>query len=126
METVLYATTKDYIAPTMLIEELSKCIGIEIEILEYNIYFNGMTGYVIQFKQPISSYPPMIVINYIPLYLYDTNIHFVNSDRIVAKHHHNVLTKHQYCQYEKNLTQGVYKYENYRWVKTMDTPFLYV
>ena len=125
MSNLVYLTTNIYIGPDMLIEHLEEYIGNEVEILEYNSNSNMSTDYVVRFKEnvPKNKYDTTILVEYHAIYVYSNNTRFVNPTMIISKHHNNVITGNQYAQY---INQPVYKYQNYRWVETTDSPFLYL
>ena len=127
MSNLLYITSRDYISPDRLIIHLRKMIGIEPEIIEYNSNYNCTTDYVIKFKENIAEKNGQCVfIQYpeLPVYLYSNNREFTRPSMLLAKHHYNLITGNQYTQYD--ITKPVYKYENYKFVETEETPFLFL
>jgi len=120
----LYLTSHIYIGPDMLIEHLEEYVGSEVEILEYNSNSNMTTDYVVKFKEniPENKYDATILLDYHAVYVYSRDTKFADAS-IISKHHNNVITGNQYAQY---INGPVYKYQNYRWVETTDSPFLYL
>jgi hypothetical protein len=109
----------------MLIEYLEEYIGSEVEILEYNSNSNMTTDYVVRFKEnvPENKYDTTILLDFHAIYVYSNNTKFADLSMIMSKHHNDVISGNQYAQY---ITKTVYKYQNYRWIETTDTPFLYL
>jgi hypothetical protein len=134
MSNILYLTSRNYVSPERLVKHIEDFVGIAVEILEYSSHINIRDDYTIQFKEPIpaekyeliqkgNSY---IMIDYYASRIYTDTSAFGSPSMIVSQHHYNFTTKKRYSKSSNGSKPYICKYENYRWVSTTDTPFVYL